>query len=147
MSVIFHFSRQLPKSSLRKNWLEIRWPIFRLVSSSSLDLFSWRISHKNSHCQYIYIYIFEFLTWIFLYIDFASCVLTVLIKESKVRRFFSLLRFWSRREIKKSLEIAVLGRIYLKSRSDIKAIPKLAGVYLMTVFLRQCFLANIDVQN
>ena len=117
MSVIFHFSRQFPKSSLRKNWLEIQWPIFL----SHLICFP-EESHTRTRIANIYI-------WIFLSIDFAPYVLTVLIKESKVKKkaLFSLFRFLSRREIEKLLHTAVLGWIYLKSRLNIKDIPKLAG--------------------
>lgn len=110
MSVILRFSRQhfLSRPCEWKDRLEIPWPIFRLVSSL-LDLFPWRISHKNPHCQVWFLnsnlplYRFCFL-----------CVRYCSIKERRGGASFHF--FWSRRDIKESLGTAVLGRINLKSR-------------------------------
>lgn len=90
----------------------------RLVSSSSLDLFFLKnLTQEPALPSFLN-------SRIFLSIDFAPYVLDnyVVLKREKEALFFTS----SRREIKKSLGTAVLGRIYLKSRSDIKDIPKLA---------------------
>lgn len=86
MSVILRFSRQhfLSRPCEWKDRLEIPWPIFRLVSSRLYSICFLEESHTRTRIAK-----FDFLTRIFLFIDFASYVLGTVVLKRKEEALFT----------------------------------------------------------